>query len=317
MYNKFFMKQAMMRKVLMALIPILVFSVYNFGLRVIVLTAFITGVGIITEYLFKRNTKSKVSEAVIVSGVLLSLTLPATTPLWIGGVGIIFGIVFAKEAFGGFGKNAFNPALVSRTFLYVCFPEYLTNMWTKSSEAFPGGFTTYLNPSLDSVSGATPLALESGSISYLELFLGNTSGSMGETSILLIILAGIYLIYTKSADWRLMISPIIGFLGLSTLLYFLGIDNAVNPIISLLSGSIIFLSVFFVTEPITAPKTNEGKIIYGLLIGIITVVIRSFGIFIAGGMFAVLIMNTFSSILDLFIKDLKKKKKEGAKLEKA
>lgn len=306
--NRIFIKQVLMRKVIYSLIPIIIISTYYFGLRALVLMIVTTLFAIITEFLFERRLNKKVSEAIIVTSILFTLTLPVSTPFWVAIVGIIFGVVFAKEVFGGFGRNIFNPALVGRTFLYVCFPEYLTIQWNSPLIQFPGGFTTYLTPSIDTITRSTPLitfAQTKELVPLNSLFWGNVSGSLGETSAILIILAGIYLIYTKTADWRLMLSPVLGFMSLSTVIYFSNVTLTPNPIWSLLSGSILFISVFFATEPITAPKTTEGKWIYGTLIGCITLLIRIYGIFVAGGMFAVLIMNTFAPILDEGIKYFK------------
>jgi Na+-transporting NADH:ubiquinone oxidoreductase subunit B len=310
--KSFFMKQAMMRKVLFATIPILIGATYFFGLRTLTLTAVVTLTAIITEYIFKRRDGKPVTEAVIVSAVLFTLALPVATPYWVAIVGIIFGIVFAKEVFGGFGRNVFNPAIAGRTFIYVSFPEYLTASWNLPFESFPGGFTRYINDSIDTVSGSTPLA-QGGfgeGLSLTDLIVGNVSGSLGETSVILIVLAAVYLLATKTADWKLMVSPLVGFMGLYTVFYFMGIDGVPDPLFGLTSGSMLFLSVFFVTEPITAPKTTEAKWIYGILIGCVAMIIRTYGIFIAGGMFALLIMNTFSPILDEAVKELKKPKAE-------
>ena len=310
--KSFFMKQAMMRKVLYATIPVLIGATYFFGLRTLLLTTVITLTAIITEYLFKRKDGKPVSEAVLVSGVLFSLTLPVSTPYWVGMVGIIFGIVFAKEVFGGFGRNVFNPAIAGRTFVYVSFPEFLTNQWNVASQSFPGGFTKYMTAPIDSVSGATPLvyAASAEGPRLTELIIGNVSGSLGETSIILIAVAAVYLLVTKTADWKLMAAPLVGFITLNSIFYMTGVEGVPSPEFGLASGSILFLSVFFVTEPITAPKTTEAKWIYGILVGCVAMIIRTFGIFIAGGMFALLIMNTFSPILDVAVKELKKPKAE-------
>lgn len=307
-----FMKQPLMRKVLLSLLPVIIGSIYFFGWRPLVLMTIVTFFGVMTEYLFKRKSGKPVTEAVIVTSVLFTLTLPASTPFWVGAVGIIFGVAFAKEVFGGYGFNVFNPALVGRTFLYVCFPEYLTVQWNLPAQGFPGGFTAYLTPALDTASGATPLTLlrQTGADLPLgQLFLGNIPGSLGETSGLLILLAATILLLTKTIDWKLLAAPIIGFTAASGFLHILHSDTVPGPLYGLLSGGFLLVAVFFVTEPITAPKTTPGKWIYGLLIGLITVLIRIYGIFVGGAMFAVLIMNTFVPILDEGFKYLKAARK--------
>lgn len=310
--KSFFMKQAMMRKVLFATIPILIGATYFFGLRTLTLTAVVTLTAIITEYLFKRKDGKPVSEAVIVSAVLFTLALPVATPYWVAMVGIIFGIVFAKEVFGGFGRNVFNPAIAGRTFIYVSFPEYLTARWNVASQSFPGGFTKYMTDSLDTISGSTPLVqgATGEGLALSDLIIGNVSGSLGETSVILILVAAVYLLATKTADWKLMVAPMVGFMTLSIIFYLVGMEGVPDPIFGLTSGSMLFLSVFFVTEPISAPKTTEAKWIYGILIGFVAMIIRTFGIFIAGGMFALLIMNTFAPILDVAVNELKTPKSE-------
>lgn len=318
--SKNFMKQKMMRTVIISLIPIILASIYYFGWRSFILLIVVTIFGLGAEWIFARKYNRKVSEAVFVSCILYTLTLPPTTPYWIAVVGIIFGIVFAKEVFGGFGKNVFNPALVARAFVYVCFPTPLTIEWSKATLGFPGGFGIYMTEGIEAVSRATPMLLfrDTGEISSLtDLILGNVSGSIGETSAILIILAGIYLIYKKVASWQIMTGVIVGFTGLSGILYYLGNNQIPSPIFGVLAGGLLFGAVFMATDPITAPKTKEGKWIYGILIGVITVIIRGYALFAGGMMFAILISNTFVPIMDegvnaykKYKKDLKAKKEE-------
>ncbi|SCY02705.1 RnfABCDGE type electron transport complex subunit D [Alkaliphilus peptidifermentans] len=311
-----FMKQPMMRKVLYSLIPVIFGAIYFFGWRTIILMSVVVLFGFLTELIFKRKQKKPVTEAVIVSAILFTLTLPVSTPFWVAIIGIIFGIAFAKEVFGGFGHNVFNPALAGRTFLYVCFPEYLTVRWNVAADTFPGGFLQYMTPAVDTMSSSTPLTIlrQTGeALPLQQLFWGNVSGSMGETSVFLILIGAVILLYTKAADWRLMVSPIIGFVGLSSILTLMGVANDPGPLFGLLSGGILFVAIFFATEPITAPKNKEAKIIYGLFIGIITLLIRVYGIFVGGAMFAVLIMNTFAPIIDIGFKNLNSRKRKQVK----
>lgn len=307
-----FMKQMMMRKVVYALIPLVLAGVYFFGLRVLVLLAVVNVFGIATEWVFVRKTTKKVTEAVIVTNILFTLTLPPSTPYWIAIIGIIFGVLFGKMVFGGFGKNPFNPALVGRAFIYVNFPEFMTMNWTRPVEGVLGGFTTYLGESIDAITQSTPMLIFRASGDKLpinELLLGNTAGSIGETSAILVILAGIYLIYTKTAAKETIFSVLTGFVLMSGFFYFAGYEQVLDPLYGLLAGGILFGAVFMATDPISSPKTFEGRIIYGLIIGVITVIIRGFALFAGGVMFAILIGNTFAPIIDEGVNAVKASRK--------
>ncbi|MDY0235176.1 MAG: RnfABCDGE type electron transport complex subunit D [Gudongella sp.] len=313
--SKYFTKQKMMRTVIISLIPIILAATYYFGFRVLLLLLVVNLFGVGTEYIYEKKNKKKVSEAVLVTGILYTLTLPPSTPYWIAVVGIIFAVLFGKMVFGGFGKNIFNPALVGRAFIYVSFPEPLTISWTKVSTGFPGGFISYLNQGVEAVSSATPMLAfrDSGTmLPPLELLIGKISGSIGETSAILIILAGIYLLYTKVAAWQTMAGCLSGFLGLSTVLYLSGVSQVPNPIYGLLSGGFLFATVYMATDPISSARTKGGKWIYGIIIGVVTVIIRGYALFAGGVMFAILIGNTFAPIIDEAINAYKRNKKEKA-----
>lgn len=312
---KYFTKQKMMRTVIVSLIPIMAVATYFFGLRVLLLFLVVHAFGIGTEYIYEKKNKKKISEAIFVTCILYTMTLPPSTPFWIAAVGIVFGVFFGKMVFGGFGKNIFNPALVGRAFIYVSFPEPLTIHWTSVSTGFPGGFGTYLNETVEMVSSATPMLAyrDSGAMEPIfNLLLGNISGSIGETSAILIILAGAYLIYKKVASWETMAGCITGFLVLSTALFMAGIQQVPNPMFGLLAGGLLFGTVFMATDPVSSPKTKEGRWIYGILIGVVTVIIRGFALFAGGVMFAILIGNTFAPIIDEAVNAYKKNKKEKA-----
>lgn len=313
-YSKYFAKQKMMRTVIISLIPIVIASIYYFGWRALTLLAVVTVFGVGTEWLFEKKYNRKTSEAVFVSCILYTLTLPPMTPYWIAAIGIIFGILFGKEVFGGFGRNVFNPALVARAFVYVCFPAPLTIEWTKTALGFPGGFGTYLTEGIDAISQATPMLMfrDTGNLtSYIDLLVGNVSGSLGETSAILILLAAIYLIYKKVASWQIMAGVLVGFTGLSGILYALGNTQVPNPVFGILAGGLLFGAVFMATDPITAPKTKEGKWIYGILIGLVTVIIRGYALFAGGMMFAILISNTFVPLMDEGVNAYKRYRKEN------
>lgn len=313
-FAKIFNKQKMMRTVLISLLPLVFASVYFFGWRVFILLVLVSLFAFMTEYLYEKRSGKKVSEAVFVTAVLYTMTLPPTTPYWIAVVGIIFGVFFAKEVFGGFGRNVFNPALVARAFVYVSFPAPLTIVWSKAALEFPGGFGVYVTETIEAISQATPMLVfrETGSLApYKDLLFGNVAGSIGETSAILILLAAAYLIYKKVASWEIMAGSFIGFVGLTSVLYLLGNEQIAHPLFGILAGGFLFGTVFMATDPITAPKTKEAKWIYGILIGLVTVIIRGYALFAGGMMFAILIANTFVPIMDEAVRAYKAYKKEA------
>lgn len=312
--RKLFMKQAMMRKVLISLLPILLFSVYLFGWRVLTLLAVVQIAGLLSEYGIMRlinGRSARISEAVLVTGMLFTLTLPPAVPYWAAVVGIVFGVVFGKGVFGGFGRNIFNPALVGRCFIYVSFPAFMTMGWRAPFSGLPGGFAHWQQ---DVVASATPIvqmrSADAG-VGYGSLFFGQIAGSLGETSALLILLAAFYLILTKTASWKLMVSTLVSAGVLSTVLYLTGSITA-DPLQSLLSGGLLFAAVFMVTDPISAPAQDRAKIIYGILVGLVAVVIRTFSLFAEGIMFAILIVNTFVPLIERQLKSWQNRKKVSA-----
>ena len=313
----YFLKQKMMTRVLISLTPVLLASVYFYGLRTLALLLVVTVTGIVSEYAIMRlinGEKAKVSEALFVTCLLFTLTLPPTVPFWVAAVGIAFGVVFGKCVFGGFGRNFFNPALVGRCFIYVSFPAHMTIEWVKPFAGLPGGLLKW-SGGVDALTSATPMILlnkEGVATDYLRMLLGNISGSLGETSALLILVAAIYLIVTKTASWKIIASSLASFTIFGTILYLTGVIQA-DPLFSLLSGGIMFAAVFMATDPVSAPKQETSKYIYGALIGIVAMIIRAFSLFTEGVMFAILIVNAFAPLIDRNVKSLKDKKKAGRK----
>ncbi len=308
----------MMTRVLISLLPILLASVYLFGLRTLVLLAVVTITGILCEYGIMRlinGAKAKVSEALFVTCLLFTLTLPPTVPFWIAAVGIAFGVIFGKCVFGGFGKNIFNPALVGRCFIYVAFPAHMTIAWAEPYTGLFGGLIKW-SGGVDAVTSATPMILlnKEGIVTdHLRLFLGNISGSLGETSALIILLAAVYLLVTKTASWKIIVSCLASFAIFSSILYLTGVLQA-DPLFSILSGGFLFAAVFMATDPVSAPKQEVSKFIYGALIAIVALVIRAFSLFTEGIMFAILIVNAFVPLIDRNIKSLKDRKKAESKV---
>lgn len=302
------LKQQMMNRVLYALAPILFFAVYLFGLRILAVVAVANIAAFISEYMFVKNKKpGKVTMAAFVTATLVALTLPPTIPLWISALAAIVSIVFGKMVFGGFGANIFNPAILGRTFVYISFPNQMTISWLKPYTAadFPGGLVRWTAES-SMQTGATVLnsfrASGEAIFSLGEVFTGFISGSAGETSALLIILAGIYLILTKTAKWQPMLATLIS-LSLFTWVFY----PTVNPLYFLLSGGAMFGIVFMVTDPVSSPKGNWGIWIYGILVGFLTVFIRRYSLFAEGFMFALLLSNAFMPLIEYGLEKVGKK----------
>ena len=301
------LKQAVMNKVLYSLLPIIIFSIYLFGWRVLAVLAISNAFAYLSEWIFiRKKTNGKVSMAIFVTGTLLGLTLPPTIPLWIVVVASITGVVFGKMVFGGFGTNIFNPAIVGRTFVYISFPKEMTVQWLKPFIDFPGGLIRWSGMNYpELISSASPMSnLSKDGIStpLSNLFYGLTPGSIGETSALLIILAGVYLIITKTAKWQAMTSCLLSFI-LFNFIFYPG-----NIFTNILSGGILFGTAFMITDPISMAKTKQGIWIYGFMVGFLTVFIRKFSLFSEGFMFALLLGNTFMPIIDYSISKLTTKK---------
>jgi len=308
--EKIFLIQKVMLRVCYALLPLVFASIYLFGWRSLVLVAVVLGFGIATEGLFTLREGKPITSAVFVTSLIFSLSLPPMIPFWMAIVGIIVGVALGKMVFGGFGQNVFNPAMVGRCFLYVTFPIEMTNEWVRPLWGGAAGFGRWsLSP--DAVSQATPLVeLRKGiSVPLEQLFLGNTAGSLGETSALLILLGGIYLIYKKAAPWRLAVSCLIGGILLSSILHGFGAAGVPSAMTTLLSGSFLFGSIFVVTEPVSGAKTEYGQWIYGFLVGGLTVALRGFSNFPEGVMFSILIMNAFVPLIDQTVRRTQAAKK--------
>jgi len=308
--DKLFLMQKVMFRVCFALVPLVVASVYLFGCRSFVLVLVVLAFGIATEALFTFKEGKPVTSAVLVTCLIFSLSLPPMIPFWMAIAGIVVGVGLGKMVFGGFGQNVFNPAMVGRCFLYVTFPLEMTNQWTIPLWGGVAGFGRW-SLSADAVTQATPLVEwhKGISVPLEQLFFGNTAGSLGETSAFLILLGGTYLICKKAAPWRLAVSCLIGGILLSTVLHSLGAKGVPSALVTLLSGSFLFGSVFVVTEPISGAKTPYGQWIYGFMVGGLTVVLRGFSNFPEGVMFSILIMNAFVPLIDETVRRMQAAKK--------
>ncbi|HHT9126123.1 MAG TPA: RnfABCDGE type electron transport complex subunit D [Candidatus Brocadiia bacterium] len=284
--------------VVLTIVPSAIAAIYFYGWRALAIIATSYIAGILAETVFSVIRKEVLSEGAFVSCIIYPLILPPTIPIWMAAVGIVFGLVFGKEVFGGTGKNIFNPAMVGRIFLTVTFPSTMTTTWQEPVKGFFGGFTAY---SVDAVTSASPLINFRGSgeiPSYWNLFFGNISGSLGETCKLVIIIGGVILMLTKVANWRLPISYIVSAALFSFIMSLLMPKSFAPPLFQILSGGLLFGAMFMATDPVSAPFTNGGKWAYGIMLGIITVLIRGLTGFVEGVMFAIIFMNIFAPLID-------------------
>ncbi|MDU2670965.1 MAG: RnfABCDGE type electron transport complex subunit D [Clostridium sp.] len=274
-----------MRDVIIALIPALIASNIIFGLRAGLVTAVCVASCVGFEYLSRRimNKKNTISDlSAVVTGIILAFNLPSTMPLWMCVIGSFVAIVIVKQLFGGIGQNFANPAITARIVLLVSFGTQMTN-WAAPKIAAVA----------DAVSGATPMAqIAAGETpNILNMFLGTTGGSLGETSALALLLGGIYLVYRK------VINPIIPVAFIGTVFVFTAVLG-VNPLAQILGGGLFLGAIFMATDYSTSPVTNMGKLIFGIGCGLITVLIRVFGSYPEGVSFAILLMNILVPYID-------------------
>jgi electron transport complex protein RnfD len=291
-----------MMEVLLAALLVLLFACWHFGIGSLLVVAAATAGAVSTEWLFTRSepTSPLRDNSALLTGVLCGLTLPPAMPLWMGFLGGAAGIGLGKLIFGGLGQNLFNPALMGRAFIQAAFPTAIT---TWSAPAQQGGVFD-LPPSLfavplmqanvDAMSTATPLGLakfEQQITEYGPLFFGQISGSVGETSALLLILCGLFMAARRLFDWRLPASTLLSVFVFSGALHLLDSQAYPPPLFMLLSGSLLFGAVFMVTDPVTTPTTPRGAWIFGIGVGFLVVLIRLFGGLPEGVMYAILLMN--------------------------
>jgi Na+-transporting NADH:ubiquinone oxidoreductase subunit B len=324
-----------MNTVILALVPCLLFGMFNAGyqhylalgepvdflswdslyigiIKVLPLVVVSYGVGLAIEFLFAVIKGHEVEEGYLVTGMLVPLIVPIDLPLWMLAVAVAFGVVIGKEVFGGTGMNILNPALTVRAFLFFAYPTWMSGdkVWVHGAVERAG--------TADAISGETILGSYAQNqevvYSLSDMFFGFIPGSIGETSKLLIILGGLFLIFTKVGSWRIMLSTVVGALVMG--LIFNGVVDAgwigeTSKFYGLMSvpfwqhliiGSILFGAVYMATDPVTASQTNKGKWIYGFLIGFISIMIRVFNPAYPEGVFlAILLMNVFAPTIDHYV----------------
>ena len=297
--------------VIIALMPALLVSFYFFGLGSVVVTATSVAACVLLEwaiskYILKQQRNTVLDGSAILTGLLLAFNLPSNLPVWIILIGAVFAIGFAKMPFGGLGNNLFNPALVGRAALLVAFPAQMTT-WPKVGQ---------LSNYLDAETGATPLAIMKNAIksgdasvlnelpSSLDLVLGNHpdgAGAMGEICALALIIGLAYMLWKKIITWHIPVS-IIGTVFVLAGLMHMASPVYADPVSVILSGGLMLGAIFMATDYVTSPMTAKGQLIYGVAIGVLTVIIRNWGAYPEGMSFAILIMNAFTPLINNYVK---------------
>ncbi len=302
-----------MRNVVWALVPVCVFAVWVFGLAGLITLTGATVSCLLTEHLLQRwrgQATSIGDWSVAITGILYGLTLPPGLPLWMVVLGGVVGVGLGKFLFGGLGFNAFNPALVGRAFLQAAFPVSMTTWYEPLGAArfstLPSSVLTmpFATPTYDTISGATPLAamkFDGNITESTDLLMGLTSGSLGETSAILILLGGIYLIARNMMNWRITASILATVFLMSGAMYLVDSSAYPSPVFMLFAGGLMLGAVFMATDMVASPMTNIGCVIYGTLIGFLVVVIRLWGGMPEGVMYAILIANAVSPHIDALI----------------
>ena len=334
--------------VILALIPALLFGMYNvgyqhylaigqdagfvmtflFGLLAVlpkIVVAYVVGLGI--EFTAAQMRGHEIQEGFLVTGMLIPMIVPVDTPLWMIAVATAFAVIFAKEVFGGTGMNIFNVALVTRAVLFFSYPGKMSgdNVFVRTSDTFGLGAGSVV----EGYSGATPLgqvAVNAGDtlnltnivgepISLWDSFLGLIPGSIGETSTLAILIGASILLYTKIASWRIMLSVFVGGVVMGYICNFFATPAIPGTLLSpweqICLGGFAFAAVFMATDPVTGSRTQTGQYIYGFLIGVIAIIIRVYNSgYPEGAMLAVLLMNVFAPLIDYFVVDANIKRRQ-------
>ena len=307
-----------MTMVILALLPAFLFGCFNTGIQVglegfaaliyglvrvlpMVAVSYIVGLGI--EIVYAQIRKEEVAEGYFVTGFLIPMIMPVSTPLWMVALGVAFAVIFGKEVFGGTGMNIFNPALVARAFVFFAFTPQMSGEKVWFSDWKMMGAT-------DATTGATALEqlATTGQMqwSVMDAFIGLIPGSLGETSTAAILLGAVILLFTGVASWRIMLSVFLGGLAFGYLFEFVGVaDTAIDGIPAyyhLLVGGFAFGAVFMATDPVTSAQTNTGKWIYGLMVGMLAVLIRVINpAYPEGMMLSILFMNALAPLIDYFV----------------
>jgi electron transport complex protein RnfD len=300
--------------VVIALMPAVAYSVYLFGLgALVVLLTSVLGC-VITEYLMQRymlGGKTTITNgSAVITGLLLAMNLPSNLPIWIILIGCVVAIGLGKYAFGGLGQNIFNPAILGRVFLLISFPQQMTS-WplplvnrgeyldASTGATYLGQMKMEAMSTVDSSTGASAVnEIATESLTWIDALIGNMGGSLGEMSAIALIIGGVFMLLRGIISWHIPVS-IIG----TVMLFAWG--AGVDPVMSVLSGGVMLGAIFMATDYVTSPMTRRGMVMYGIMIGIITMIIRLWGAYPEGVSFAILIMNGFTPLINKFVRPRK------------
>ena len=315
--------------VVIALVPAMLFGIWNTGYQhseafglgwgfwnivlyglvkvlPLYIVSYLVGLGI--EFVSAQIQGHEVNEGYLVSGMLIPLIVPVDVPLWMLAIAVAFAVIIGKEVFGGTGMNIWNPALLTRAFLFFSYTRMMSGdtVWT-------GGVTRFMNEGVafqagnglvDGFSGATPLAnatLENLSPKFMDMIIGTIPGSVGETSVIAILIGAFILLWTGVASWKIMVSSVVGGLAIGYLGYAVGATD-LPGYYQLVMGGFLFGTVFMATDPVTSAQTECGKWIYGFLVGALAVTVRIWNPgYPEGMMLAILLMNTFAPLIDHYV----------------
>jgi electron transport complex protein RnfD len=296
-----------MLRVVYAMIPAMAWGIYLFGfdaIRVglISIVSCLAVEFLIQKYLMK--VKPTITDgSALITGILLAFNVPANLPWWIIIIGAIAAMGIGKLSFGGLGANIFNPALVGRVFLLISFPVQMTS-WPVSNTMAVDGVTAATPLALikEGIKNATPVAQLDGLPQLSDILIGFNNGSMGEISALLLIIGGLYMLWKKVITWQTPVSIIATVAAVSGIFWLINPELYVNPVYHLLTGGLMLGAIFMATDMVSSPMTGKGQLIYGIGIGLITISIRMFGAYPEGISFAILIMNAFVPLINLYVK---------------
>jgi electron transport complex protein RnfD len=297
-----------MYRVVYAMIPALAWSVFVFGLDALRVTLIAVVACLAFEYIIQKyllKIKPMITDgSALITGILLAFNVPSNLPWWIIVIGSLAAIGIGKLSFGGLGNNIFNPALVGRVFMLISFPVQMTS-WPANIQSGIDAITsaTPLSIIKEGISNGTPISEITQKLpTTFDMFLGNIGGSLGEISAVLLIVGGLYMLFTKVITWHIPVSIIATVALVASIFWAIDPDVYINPVYHVLTGGLMLGAIFMATDMVSSPMNPKGQIIYGAGIGLITISIRMFGAYPEGISFAILIMNAVTPLINTYVK---------------